>query len=155
MGYATVETFFRPPELARQSASLPAPLYNRARLLLGRGAGHSLFVPIRTMQYIGVVERHEVVFVDSQAYAVQDGLGGRMILLAWQWPAAARRDSLTEPVACDWVVYHRGLEAVRQRLVGDFGRALEQLERRQADPAQGGAGRRKVRILALRQPGPD
>jgi hypothetical protein len=60
MGYSTTETFFRPPELERRNGNLPAPLYNRARLLLAHSGGGCLFVPIRSMQFIGVVDRDEL-----------------------------------------------------------------------------------------------
>jgi hypothetical protein len=138
--YNVTEVFFRPPEVARQSSALPAELYNTAQRLLGRSRSGCVFVPIRSMQYIGVIDRGEVVFVDSQAYAYQGEQGGRLILLAWQARPAPGRASLAEPVACDVVFYEPGLAEVQRRLVGEFGRALQDLERRYRDaelPAQG------------------
>ena len=101
------------------------------------------------MQYIAVVDRDEMVFVDSQAYAVQDQVGGRMILIAWPPKPLAGRASLSEPVACDLVFYHPGMEPVQQRLVGELAGALRVLEdryRQHALPAQG------ARILPFRAP---
>ena len=101
VSYSVRETFFRPPEYSRQPSALPADLYNALQLLLKGQTGSCVFVPIRAMQYQAVVEREEVIFVDSQGgYAHQDGEGGRLIRLACVLPPPAGRDSLTEPVPC-------------------------------------------------------
>lgn len=139
--YNVTEVFFRPPETLRKACALPAELYNAAQRMLGRSRTGCVFVPIRSMQYLGVIDRAEVVFVDSQAYAYQGEQGGRLILVAWQTrPGGPARASLTQPVACDVVFYEPELAEVQRRLVGEFGRALQELERRTRDtelPAQG------------------
>ena len=138
--YNVTEVFFRPPEVARQSSALPAELYDAAQRLLGRSRGGCVFVPIRSMQYIGVVDRTETVFVDSQAYAYQGEQGGRLIVIAWQPRPAPGRTSLAEPVPCDVVFYEHNLAEVQRRLVGELGRALQDLEGRTLDaelPVQG------------------
>jgi hypothetical protein len=148
--YHVTEVFFRPPEVARQDSALPADLYHATQRLLARSPTGCVFVPIRSMQYIGVIDRAEVVFVDSQAYAYQGEQGGRLILVAWRPHPLAGRKSLTEPVPCEVIYYEPGLAEVQRRLVGEFGRALKDLERRHRDadlPAQG------ARILPFeRQP---
>jgi hypothetical protein len=35
------------------------------------------------MQVQSVIDEEEVIFVDTQAYAVREGNGGRLIMLAW------------------------------------------------------------------------
>jgi hypothetical protein len=81
----TTETFFRPVELSRERLAIPAALFNRCRVLRKRSPTRHLFVPIRNMQYLTVVDSDEIIFVDSNGgYAVQDGQGGRIIKLAWQ-----------------------------------------------------------------------
>jgi len=138
--YHTTETFFRPPELARVASALPATLYNTAQNLLARSRSGCVFVPIRSMQYIGVIDRAEIVFVDSQAYAHQAGQGGRLITIAWQPRLTADRSSLTEPVPCDIVFYETQQRETQQRLVGEFALAMQDLDRRYrgaALPAQG------------------
>ena len=150
--YNVTEVFFRPPEVTRQESALSADLYNAMQRLLGRTRTGCVFVPIRSMQYIGVIDRGEVVFVDSQAYAYQGEQGGRLILLAWQPRPAAERASLAEPVACDVVFYEQGLADVQRRLVGEFGRALRDLEQRLRDAAPPSQG---ARILPFdRRAGP-
>ncbi|NCA71746.1 MAG: hypothetical protein EOM91_17040 [Sphingobacteriia bacterium] len=99
------ETFFRPdPPVERTQTTIPAALYNGLRLLLKYTRREAVFLPIRSMQYQAVVDRTEVIFIDSHGgYAHQDGEGGRLIRIAWR-PRAAR-SSLTEPVQCEIVYY--------------------------------------------------
>jgi hypothetical protein len=86
------ETFFLPPEHHREASALPAVIYNALRLLLARAGGETLFIPIRSMQYLAIAGPEEVVFVDSTGgYAYQDGEGGRLIRLAWRPAPAAGR----------------------------------------------------------------
>jgi hypothetical protein len=146
--YSVGETFFRPAEHSRHASALPADLYNALQLLLKGQAGTCVFVPIRAMQYQAVVEREEVIFVDSQGgYAHQDGEGGRLIRIAWTLTAPARRDSLTEPVPCEVVYYAPGLKETQWRLIGELRGMLQRVlrERRASDL---GAVRR--RVVALR-----
>lgn len=138
--YNVTEVFFRPPEVARLASKLPADLHRATQRLLARSRTGCVFVPIRSMQYIGVVDRAETVFVDSQAYAFQGEQGGRLIVIAWQPRPVAGRAALAEPVPCEVVLYEPGFADVQRRLVGEFGRALQDLQRRTRDaelPAQG------------------
>lgn len=118
------ETFFRPEERARERLTIPAVLYNLCRLVLGRSDGEHVFVPVRSMQFQAVIGRDEVIFVDSQDYAVQDGEGGRLICLAWVFRHDAGRDDLTEPAPIELVYFREDTRELHGRLVGEFGRAL-------------------------------
>lgn len=135
MSRITTETFFRPPERERRAVTLPAATLNAARLLLARSRGDCLFVPIRSMQYLAVVDREETVFVDSQAYAVHKGMGGRLILIAWRLRPMGQSPSLSEPVPCDLIFYRAGLDDTQRRLVGEYGRALQLLGERGSEGA--------------------
>jgi hypothetical protein len=149
--YSVRETFFRPPEHSRQASALPADLYNALQLLLKGQAGTCTFVPIRAMQYQAVVEREEVIFVDSQGgYAHQDGEGGRLIRIAWVVTLPAGRDSLTEPVPCEVVYYAPGLRETQWRLVGELRGMLQRVLRERRGAALGVASRR---VVALRKDG--
>ena len=88
------ETFFLPEAIGRQAWTLPADIYNLSRTLLGRSDFNCAFVPIRSMQYLAIITRDEIVFVDSQAYAYRDNEGGRLIMLVWKFDTAAQRDAL-------------------------------------------------------------
>jgi hypothetical protein len=128
---STTEIFFRPEETARERVTLPAPLYNRCRLLLARCPRPHVFVPIRTMQYQAVIDSEEIIFVDNQGYAVRDGRGGRLIVLAWKFAPGNPRDSLTEPVPMEILYYGHETHDTHRRLMSEFPRALSLLESRQ------------------------
>lgn len=130
MGYYINETFFRPPELSRQETTLPAKLFNSCQLLLARSAAPCVFVPIRTMQFQSVIERGEIIFVDSQGgYTVENGEGGRPIVVAWQFPVL-NRDSISRPMAMQVVGYRHDSDALHRRLIGEFAQAVELLKHR-------------------------
>jgi len=128
---STTEIFFRPGETARERLTLPATLYNRCRLLLARCQHPHVFVPIRTMQYQAVIDSEEIIFVDNQGYAVRDGHGGRLIVLAWKVALEIPRESLTEPVPVEIIYYGHETHDTHRRLMSEFPRALSLLESRQ------------------------
>jgi len=142
------ETFFRPPQLACERLTIPPALYNLCRLALSRSDGDCVFVPVREMQIQAVIDREEVIFVDSQDYAVQDGAGGRLICLAWLFRHEAGRDSLAEPAPIELLYYREDARQLHSRLVGEFSRALGAcLERQQ----QTGCERRPATVLPFRR----
>ena len=126
-------TFFRPPELARERITIPAQLYNRCRLMLARCRYEHVFVPVRSMQIQAVIDEQEVIFVDNQAYAVRDGEGGRLIVLAWIFRHDQGRANLDEPAPIELAYYQEDARDLHSRLIGDFGKALDALERRARD----------------------
>ena len=140
MARIVTETFFLPDEVERYAWSVPAEIYNLYRSLLGRSAAAHVFVPIRSMQFLAVMSTEEIVFVDSQSYAVADNEGGRVIVIAWQFPQSHDRNALTEPVACDVVFYASNHGDIQLRLVADFRNALQHLDQSYRDgqmPEQG------------------
>jgi hypothetical protein len=124
----TTETFFRPKEIARESVNLPAPLFNRCLLLRNHSATGNVFIPVRSMQYQAIIDAEEIIFVDNQGYAVQNGKGGRLIVLAWKIPAHRSRDSLSEPVPIEVVYYLREDHDTHRRLIGELPKALDRHE---------------------------
>ena len=130
MSNLVTETFFRPEELARERLSIPAVLYNRCRLMLSRCHYAHVFVPVRSMQMQSVIDEEEVIFVDNQAYAVRDGEGGRLIMLAWVFRHDKGRDDLTEPAPIELVYYHESARDLHTRLIGQFNSALDVMEQR-------------------------
>ncbi len=126
----TSETFFRPPKLTREKIKFPAVLFNRCRLMLKRCEYDHIFVPIRSMQYIAVIDDEEIIFVDSLNYAMRDGEGGRMIILAWQFDREKERDSLSAPVSIDLIHYAPGGRDLQNRLMVELPKALNPLEQR-------------------------
>ena len=124
----TTETFFRCEEKAREQVYLPAPLFNRCLLLLNHSRTAHVFVPIRAMQIQAVIDEDEIIFVDNHGYAVKDGHGGRLIVLAWEIAFRGPRDSLTEPVPIEVVYYGPEQHEIHRRLMGEFPKALDRYE---------------------------
>jgi len=147
------ETFFRPDQpFARESSALPADIHNGLQLLLARDEGHCVFLPIRSMQYQAIIDREEVVFVDAYGgYAHQDGVGGRLIRIAWQ-AAGGPRGSLSDPVPYDIVHYFPGLKEIQWRLLGETRAALRRTLERQRSPGPAPIERR---VIPFRRRSPD
>jgi len=79
---------------------------------------------------MAILDRHEILFVDSQSYAVSGNTGGRMILLAWQFNQLQERDSLDKPVACEVVSYEQDNREIQIRLVTEFRQAMKLIKER-------------------------
>lgn len=140
------ETFFRPDEIGKENWTMPAELYNRSHRLLNRTQGKCVFVPIRSMQYLGVIDREEIIFIDGAGgYMYQNHEGGRVIQLAWQNFHPQVRDSLSSPVPCHVVYYLPAAKEIMKRLIREFADAMWQLEQRQQVTSP-----QSARILSLR-----
>lgn len=131
------ETFYRREEVGRQTRTLPAATYNLAHRLLMQG-GACLFVPIRSMQVLAVLDAEEFIFVDRE--------GGRLIETAWQRFRPQGRSALNEPVPYDAVHYSATSAQNMPQLQAEFHKALLQLERRAPAPAP-------ARVIKLPVPG--
>ncbi|MBU4498899.1 MAG: hypothetical protein Q7U80_14480 [Thiobacillus sp.] len=115
------ERFYRDEEIARLPGFLPAVTYNLAHTLLAR-AGACLFVPIRPMQYMAVLDANEFIFVDSQNKA--------WVELAWQHFQPQTRSALDERVPFELVYYLPQAAETMKRLPGEFHQALLLLAQR-------------------------
>ncbi|MBU2641011.1 MAG: hypothetical protein Q8M84_14250 [Thiobacillus sp.] len=115
------ERFYRDEEIARLPDFLPAVTYNLAHTLLAR-AGACLFVPIRPMQYMAVLDANEFIFVDSQNKA--------WVELAWQHFQPQTRSALDERVPFELVYYLPQAAETMKRLPGEFHQALLLLAQR-------------------------
>jgi len=122
-------TFERGEELGREIRQLPADHYRKILLLFSRCRSNNLFVPIRSMQYLAIVDPEEIVFVDGQ--------GPRSIELAWRDFHPGERADLRAPVSYTCIYYEEKGRAAMGRLQGEFFRALDLLEQRQ--PRAGGS----------------
>ncbi len=113
--------------LGREARTLRAGTYNRAQLLLARSGEPALFVPIRSMQYLAVIEPREFIFVD--------GFGSRTVELLWRGFRPGERESLDDPVPFEMVYFRPGAPDLMRRLHTEFPRALQLLaERRETAP---------------------
>lgn len=140
------ETFFLPMEVEREAWSVPAAIYNLYRSLLGRSSTGHVFVPVRNMQYLAVMDKNEIIFVDSLSYMVSGDQGGRLILIAWQFPRSHDRAALTDAMPCELVFYQQAISNIQLRLIAEFRKAMETMDQRYRDqelPAKG------AKILSL------
>lgn len=112
-------TCYRDLELAREPRTLPATTYNLAQTLLARSPDGCLFVPIRSMQYLAVLDGEEFVFLDGERKCWID--------IAWQHFRPQQRDALTDPVAYQAVYYQPVSAGLMARLQAEFPKALNEL----------------------------
>ncbi|MEE9342226.1 MAG: hypothetical protein V3V12_01175 [Gammaproteobacteria bacterium] len=136
----TTETFFLPAEVERKLWSVPANIYNLYYSLRQRSPTSHVFVPIRSLQFMAVLDTNEIVFVDSLSYAYSKDEGGRLILISWKFPESHDRDGLTEPVSCEVIFYEKKNSDLQLRLINEFRQSMEALDQHYRDkklPAQG------------------
>jgi hypothetical protein len=119
--YAMEERFYREQEIERLPAFLPAATYNLAHTLLTH-AGQCLFVPIRSLQYMAVLDAEEFIFIDGQNKA--------WVELAWQHFRPQARNALDERVPFEVVHYLPQAVETMKRLPGEFQKALMVLAER-------------------------
>ncbi|MDH5486257.1 MAG: hypothetical protein OEY53_01955 [Gammaproteobacteria bacterium] len=117
------ETFYRPTEISRERRTLPAEVYNLSRVLLKRASHGCLFVPLRNLQVLAVLDDAEFIFVDRE--------GRRNIELAWQSFTPQVRASLEESVSYEAVYYTLAAAEIMRRAQMEFLNALRDLEQKQ------------------------
>lgn len=127
----TRETFFRSREIKRESRTLPAATYRLAKIQLSRCGERALFVPIRTMLYLAVLDDEEIIFLDG-------AVSRSNIELAWQDFRPQERENLDQPVPYEVAYYTLGAVTIMRRLQSEFHRALNQLVEKQDLPIGGG-----------------
>ncbi len=115
------ERFNRGEEIARMPGFLPAATYNLAHTLRMR-AGTCLFVPIRSLQYMAVLDAEEFIFVDGQNKA--------WVEFAWQRFQPQARAGLDERVPFEVVYYLPQAAQTMPRMLGEFHKALQLLDER-------------------------
>lgn len=114
----TTEYFFRGEEKGREQRKLQAETYNAFRLLYDFSKQNAVFVPIRSMQYMAVIDKAEIIFVDANARR-------RFVESSWQDFDPHQRDSLMDPVPYTFVYFDEQAIQVMPRLLGEFPKALK------------------------------
>ena len=125
------ESFYRGDELGSQPRALPAETYNTMRLLLDYSEKNCVFVPIRSMQYMAVIDKEEVIFVDGLK-------AKKTIELTWKSFKPQERENLVDPVAYSFIYYDEIAIETMKRLQWEFDKALHvQYERlKEAEPTE-------------------
>ena len=123
-------TCYRDSEVASEPRSLPAATYNLAHTLLARSPNGCLFVPIRAMQYLAILDADEFVFLDGERKCWID--------IAWQDFRPQVRTSIDDPVPYRAVYYQPDAVQLMARLQAELPRALADLaaKGRLAGPAR-------------------
>ena len=112
-------TCYRDAELQREPRFLAATVYNIAHLLLEHSKEGVVFVPIRSMQYLAVIDLEEIIFLDGENKS--------WVAIAWQNFRPQLRNALAEPVSYEAVYYNPESKEVMQRLLVEFPPALKAL----------------------------
>lgn len=120
-------TCYREKASAQESLTLPAATYNLALTLLQRCPGGNLFVPLRGMQYLAIIDHEEFVFID--------GMRKCWIDIAWHNFHPSRRTSLDEPVAYEAVYYRPDGATLMPRLLAELPLALRALANKKQLPS--------------------
>lgn len=131
-------TCYRDQELQREIRHLPAAAYNLAHTLLARSPSGVVFVPIRSMQFLAILDHEEIVFIDSDRKNLID--------IAWQNFRPQERAALDEPVAYEAIYYYPAAEATMGRLQSEFPRALQAVAEKEKSDGPG-----KVLKLPIRR----
>ncbi|MDT8364532.1 MAG: hypothetical protein RQ714_07805 [Nitrosomonas sp.] len=123
-------TCYRETEVSREQRTLPATTYNMAVQLLARCHAGQLFVPIRSMQILAIIDAEEFVFIDNQHRCWVD--------IAWQNFHSWERNALDQSVTYDAVFYRENQESTMLRLQQEFPLALRVMitKERPASPAR-------------------
>jgi len=142
------QSFFTPDEFFCLKTRLLSKTYNLAHILLTRSQSSHLFIPIRSMQYLAIIEKNAFWFVDSLAYAVREDEGGRLIRVSWH-PIinANERDGLTQNMDCRVIFYGGDMREIQNRLNGEFYESMRLIDQRHRDSLNTEC---KVSILPLR-----
>ena len=115
-------TCYRNPECARETRHLPAATYNLAHTLLTQSSSGCLFIPIRAMQYLAILDAEELIFLDGTRKCWID--------IAWRNFRPQQRTSLADPVAYEAVYYEAAAADLMGRLQAELPRALHELAAR-------------------------
>jgi hypothetical protein len=108
---------YRENPILRETRHLPAEVYNLARLLLAHADKPCVFVPIRSMQYLAVIDREEIVFVDREQPS--------QVQIAWQAFHRHERSALDERIEFEVAFYTADSLGVMARLMGEFPKAMQ------------------------------
>jgi len=117
------ESIHRNKALGAKTRTMPALQYNKMRLLFQRCGESCLFIPLRNLQYLAVIDQEEIIFVDSMRKAYVE--------FAWRKFAPQARNSLDDAVSYDFVYYEpQALETII-RAQGEFPQAVHQMSTKQ------------------------
>ncbi len=126
----------RDAEVFSRQLSMPSGLYRRIRHQLKRQSERCVFIPVRSLQYLAVIDEQEVVFVD--------GMIRTRIQIAWRRFHPQSCQNVGDPIPYRECHYAPDLKELALRLPGEFSSALALYESRNTIP-----GADAARIIPL------
>ena len=133
-------TCYRDSELQREPHQLPAAAYNVSHLLLEHSKDGVVFVPIRGMQHLAVIDFEEIIFLDSEHKS--------WVAIAWQNFRPQQRTALTDAVPYEAVYYNPNAKETMKRLLVEFPLALKALAAKNTPST----GARIIKLERIGQP---
>lgn len=141
------QSFFTPDEFSCQQTRLMSQTYNLAHVLLNRSKSSHVFVPVRSLQYLAIIEKNAFWFVDSLSYAIRGDEGGRLIKISWHpLLSACHREGLTQNMVCHVIFYGEDMSEIQSRLISEFHKSMHLIDQRYRDALD---AHRIVSILPL------
>jgi hypothetical protein len=119
---------YRDLAIHHETRQLAASCYNLAHILLAQSTTGVVFVPIRSMQYLAILDAEEFVFLDS--------LNKSWIEIAWQNFRPQQRLALDEAVPYEAFYYNDSALLTMQRLQHEFALALLALSKKQSSSSE-------------------
>lgn len=113
-----IETFYRGEAVASQQKLLPANTYNILKLLLGLSDRDCVFVPVRPIQYMAVIDKEEVIFIDAMSSRCS-------IEFSWREFCPQLRKGLADPVHYKLVYYSEKALENLQRAQQEFTQSIQ------------------------------
>jgi len=129
------QSFFTPDEFSCQQSKILSKAYNLAHVLLHRSESDHLFIPVRSLQYLAIIEKNAFWFVDSLAYAVRGDEGGRLIRISWHpiIDANHHREGLNQNIDCRVIFYGKDMADIQTRLNNEFYQSMKLIDQRYRD----------------------
>ncbi len=142
------QSFFTPDEFFCQESRLLSKTYNLAHVLLKRSQSDYIFVPIRPLQYLAILEKNAFWFVDSLDYAVRGDEGGRLIRISWH-PLlhANQREGLTQNMDFRIIFYGKDMSEIQNRLNNELYQSMRLIDQRHSESLNTDC---KISILPLK-----
>lgn len=117
------ETFYRSPELKREHRTLPAETYNSLKLIHYFAREQVIFIPVRSLQYLAVMDHDEVIFLDG-------AVSRNIIVISWQRFRPSERNRLDQPVGYEVVYHSEEVLGIMGRLQSEFNKAVHHYDQK-------------------------
>lgn len=131
-------SLYRDEALSTESRALRAQTYNMGHVLLAKNPDGVVFLPIRSMQFLAILDTEEWVFVDGEKK--------HLIEVAWQKFRPQVRNAIDEAVPFEAVFYTEASLSLMPRLESAVHEALfQEVNRGQQEKQQGNVLPFKIR----------